>query len=589
MHQDWIQHRHTVITTNDGSNGNHNISPLNLDELESMVPGAKSLLQTTVSKPQYQQPCPANTEILAPAPHNGDPLLPILWGSSDDGDVSSAGCFPLALCPTRKQYDDIVAIQAHLRDLGMLQILGSREIRNAVQQLKRLRIDRKYRSLLLALIHGLTDGTVVVHKGLASGFTVPEASAEFWGVSDYRVAAGIVDIFISRNCPGDTSTILHTWLAQYGISREERYEAELLLEGEGIGLRLPVSMWTAIKTSTPSEVLLLLRRAQASTPKHPFIPAIKESCKAVLVYDTDLEATNAATSSGFLSGAVSMHELLSRQLSGYSAQGIKLFPLIDSLIELYGRIEGFIQQALLNGDREAINGLTSVIHHAFQAGASGMKCIDMNTDMVLLMYFCALRKAALEDVYMEATDHCPLFSRPDQAAVFSELWVLGSQCELYFCMKPRALGQIIYDRHRDFLKKHPPPTLESLVGNGFALERPMSVYAKAEHTKGAATKSPKYQTIHSYWRDMVNRTSARVISFGALSVFCLPAVVDLFLLTFLGRGLFMTAYMGDDKLIACCYALLVSLLISAGVTGWVGSIGNYYLSNVGHTSLSPMA
>lgn len=71
-----------------------------------------------------------------------------------------------------------------------------------------------------------------------------------------------------------------------------------------------------------------------------------------------------------------------------------------------------------------------------------------------------------------------------------------------------------------------------------------------------------------------------LIGFRALSVFCLPAMLDIFLLTFVGRGLFMTAYMSDDNIIAACYALLVALLLSAGITGSVGSVGNYYLSHV---------
>ena len=57
-------------------------------------------------------------------------------------------------------------------------------------------------------------------------------------------------------------------------------------------------------------------------------------------------------------------------------------------------------------------------------------------------------------------------------------------------------------------------------------------------------------------------------------------MIDVMLLTFVGRGLFVTAFMEVDYLEMGCYALLISLLLASGVTGWVGSIGSYYLNHV---------
>jgi hypothetical protein len=67
------------------------------------------------------------------------------------------------------------------------------------------------------------------------------------------------------------------------------------------------------------------------------------------------------------------------------------------------------------------------------------------------------------------------------------------------------------------------------------------------------------------------------LGFGALSIFCVPAIIDVCLLTTTGRGFFLTAFMEGNDRLAASYALLASLLITAGVTGWVGSVGGLYL------------
>lgn len=55
--------------------------------------------------------------------------------------------------------------------------------------------------------------------------------------------------------------------------------------------------------------------------------------------------------------------------------------------------------------------------------------------------------------------------------------------------------------------------------------------------------------------------------------------MDVCLLSFVGRGFFLTAFMSDDDRLAASYALLTSLLIAGGITGWTGSVGGYYLYN----------
>ncbi|KAK4208332.1 hypothetical protein QBC37DRAFT_453284 [Rhypophila decipiens] len=586
LQQEWVQQKCKVAVNSDGQKVQEPDALLNLDELDSLVEGAKGLLHTSIQFSKLQERPHYETEIIAP-PEDGSVVKSgNFWETVDGKHLSTNGCYPLAASPTPRQYEAVVATQEHLRELNMLQDFTPEETEKVVYQLQRHRTCSKHKSLLVALLQGLVQGNVLVYKGLASGFTVPDNVTEFWGVSNYRITEGIVDIFVSRNCPSDIDTIFHTWLAHHDVSREERHEEELLLgEGNTNGTCLPLSMQHAIKSSTPSEILFLLRRLEASTAAHLFRERIYSFCKTVLLEDADLEVMTAAMTSGFLSGSIEMQDLLARRLLGYIQAGTREIPSIDNLVELYQRLEHAINHALFCGDRETLGRLTAVVHDAYEAAKSGDGYIDLTTDLVLMMYFCALRKTALEDVYMEATDHCPVFSQPDQAAVFSELWVLGSQCELYFCMKPRALGKIIYDRHCRFLATLPADSLDTTEDGTPASLGLMSVYAKPEPPKVPSRNDPDDENSETYFRSLVGQCAAAIIQLGALSIFCLPAVVDLVLLTFLGRGLFMTAYMGDENLIACCYGLLIALLISAGVTGWVGSVGNYYLSNFAYHNM----
>lgn len=52
------------------------------------------------------------------------------------------------------------------------------------------------------------------------------------------------------------------------------------------------------------------------------------------------------------------------------------------------------------------------------------------------------------------------------------------------------------------------------------------------------------------------------------------------LLTFLGRGLYLTAFMNDEFKLMADYAIMTALIITGGITGLVGSTGGFYLFNV---------
>ncbi|KAK3331852.1 hypothetical protein B0T19DRAFT_456261 [Cercophora scortea] len=585
----WIQQRRKVHV-GPCARADSKIVCLDLTKLQPLLPNIGTLLGA-FPLPEHVNSTPTE-ELPFIAPFDYRDLAPPrldFWDFSANGnEISSLGCIPLTVSATSSQFEAVLATQIHLRDLQMLHRIEEIEINKFVEQLNAFGSSLRQSHLVATLIEGLVQQTVVVYKGLATGFSLPDHAVQFWGVSGSQEAQnGGVDIFISRNCPSDIGTVLHTWLAHHGISRVKRYEEEQRFEqasSQERQLALPLSIMAAIDQATPGEALFLLQQLYATRLHHPFAKAIEDHCTRALLDNTSAASWNDAHSRRFLEGSVTMRDLFRYRLSHFTRLGATRLPSEENLTRLYESVECLITTALFSGDSDTIATLSDALIHAYDPDNCWTDCefVDINTDFFALVFFSALRKAAFEDVYIEATDHCPFFSsQPDQAAVFSELWVLGSQCELFFGMPPRALGKIVYDRYRAFLRKHPLPTHLQIDKSGL-----MAVYAKPEPSSEPSETDPEglaRKGLSNYVA--MQHIRKTFVKFGVISIFCLPAMIDILLLTFAGRGLFMTAYMGDDNLEAACYGLLLSLLLSAGVTGWVGSVGNYYLCNYAYNNM----
>ncbi|PSR81532.1 hypothetical protein BD289DRAFT_462063 [Coniella lustricola] len=594
----WMQRKRQTHVSNGRRESVEKVASLPFGDLQQLIPNIDELLLPLPLSDELQSLRSERPVKITPPDYV--PYAPIreeFWDYTSQGDeISPYGCVPLLSEPTQAQYDAILDTQIHLRTLKMLQRASEAEVTKLIEAFNQYPQTSKYHSLVQSLVAGLKSQRVYIYKGLGSGFTLPDNVAEFWGVSaavpdssgqtSRDPTVGEVELFISRRSASDVGTVLHTWLAHHQVSRIERYEEELQFEralDPSAVVSLPLSIRSQIDTATPAETLFLLEQIKVSSMTHDFKYGIEEQCRAVLLDETSVESWNYAASFGFLGGSQPMEALLRRRLQDFVRLGANRLPSVSNLLELYKCVDRIVMDALFCADREKLNVITDSLLRAFDPWNSWTHCeyVDVNADLFALIFFSALRSGAFEDVYIETTDRCPFFlSQRDQAAVFSELWALGSQCEAYFGMLPRDLGEIIYDRYRDFLEDHPPPP-------GFKDKKIMTAFAKAE--PGAGNNDDVDYDGHARKGFDVSKTlidiRKRFADFGALSIFCLPAIIDILLLTFLGRGLFMTAWLGDTYLFAACYALLMSLLISAGVTGWVGSIGNYYICNYAYDNM----
>jgi hypothetical protein len=538
---------------------------------------------------------PDTSEVASYSPHWEPPLVPDapsrvdIWHFASCGtELCPTGCFRLQDEIVQSQYDAVLTMQKSLKHNQLLRMFGEAENLRVRDSLTVLSGRSSYQSLMRSLLKGLADQRIRIFVGLDSGFTLPDEGGHLWAVSDTTQDefGSLLEIHISLKVPNDVATIWHTFLAHSGVPRLHRYEEELLLNRTPKNKReeqLPLSIVKELEDCSESELLYVVEQIRISERDHPFNRAIAETAEHYLIQDATVCAWKSFHSRACLDGSVSVQSLLEQRIAQFAHSGAAMLPTVENLVSLHEMLQQRLETALRTCDRATLGMLTNPLLVAY--GHAGTEhALLISVDLYGLIFFCALRSLAFEDVYLETIDRCPLFlSQPDQAGVFAELWVLGSQCEIYFGVSPRTLGEIAYNRYKLYLSHNPPPddawdgkevfTAYSVpqVSNGLPATV-SNLQPKGISGEVKAQKARKRERLSQYQR---GATTA-----GALSIFCLPAIIDVILLTFLGRGLFLTAFMKDEFKLMADYAIMTALIMTGGVTGLVGSTGGFYLFNV---------
>ncbi|KAM0325924.1 hypothetical protein ACHAQA_007229 [Verticillium albo-atrum] len=571
------------------------VACLPLDDVNKVIPGAVELLQAKdlpyeLKRIQnevagFREP-PSYLESLADA---GD-----FWNADRDGEALSArGAFPLGAEPHIEHYDAVVDTQAHLGRLRMLHTVEGVEEQALLVSLKAFADHPSCDLRVHDLVKGLISHDIRIFKGLATGFRCAEGEAHFWGVTKVRDEANSdsVDIFLSQKAPNDASVVLHTWLAHCARPRVDCFEQEQLFEQvNGIedpsGCGLPTSLRSAIDRSTVAELLVLRQRLRSSADVHPLEDGIQRYCRSNLIEDTTKNFWTNTCARKVLDQSMSMRDIIQLRLEYHTRQGATNLPALDDVTRLHDLVDQAVEKSLFYGRREVMNVLTKALLDCYEPSLEQGRPVDVNTDLFALIFFSVLRRSAFEDVYLESTDRCPLFlSQPDQAAVFSELWILGSQCESYFGLPPRDIGVVIYDRYNKFLSSRPPMAIDRQNNEIMTMYSSTDAAPSTEAQEAAAIEAAEEAAARLTPHEWVQVWKKRIAAASAMSIFCLPAIIDVLLLTMVGRGLFMTAFMSTEYVEAAGYALLTSLLLTAGVTGWVGSTGNYYLPHYAYDNM----
>jgi hypothetical protein len=507
----------------------------------------------------------------------GNPISKSSNGSSYD----YLGCFPLGLSTTKKAFTDVVQYQLRFKKMNLLEGVKLSMLYEIGQQLDRfcehieeqvVEHSSNWADVVRDLAHQMSQDTsdatnsLRVHVGLDQGFQVQPGN-RFWGVYSLDEEF-VLDIFLSRNVPDFGPAILHTFLSSRGFSRYECFQVELYFSEWAKCLdpssQLSPRVHHDLTLLSPTELLGLLQTLNLTpTVEDPsLLNSIRLACENQLLASTDFEQLKHLSTSGYLSGRESPEDLIKARIGWYQQIGCqhasKLLCLTDFL-----HINQKITLILRERDLKTLSKITDCLSTAFENDN-----IDSRTDMVALSIFCAMRRHAFDEAYMEVTDRNTLFNdQSDQAAAFAELFATGARCEAYFDLTPSAFGKLLSDRYRAY---HHRPGYEPPIWSDLK-PTTQSAYAAAKIDVDPDTK-------------MSSMSLHQRATF--LSVFAIPALLDIILLTTTGRGLYLSGTMSDDEKHSATLALMISLLISGAVGTWITCGGSYYLISMAFSAMN---
>jgi hypothetical protein len=500
--------------------------------------------------------------------------------SSRGLDYCGLGCFPIGLHVSQSEFDDVVSSQARLLHKNLLKPVAKEELIAVGQNLRRfLMAEEKasglskrwsgsshernlVRQLALALIGSddtdADETAVEVYIGLDTGFRAADSKYHFWGVFDGD--NDTTRIYISRNATDIAGTILHTFLSANRCERSKCFEAEYALAlslGEiSSDAPLPRRMLQDVKMLTPNETLVFLQAIAISGSTNDLLTKVKDRCEYELIDVTSFEQLKSLNTISYLRGDITVEDLIAARIQWYRQHKVPKLPQLELAIELFETVDRAIGNLLKYSVKEDDHAIVSALEKVIQPGK-----IDVCADILALAVFCSFRRFAYEEIYLEATDRCPVLNdQPDQAIVYAELWALGSHTESYLDICPKALGKILFDKYRAYYDQHQPPL-------------------EADDPANLATAYPsaKIDSDREGLTDLNKGISGKLKGTAYIGVFAVPALIDILLLTTIGRGLYLSAYMTETEQQMSTDGLVIALVICGAVSSWIGAGGSYYL------------
>ena len=488
------------------------------------------------------------------------------------------GCFQLGLDSSWEDFEHLVGTQRHLRNLKLLKKLSPGELQCIGDQLHALyetdilqansrneRTAIKQLVDLIATVQGKDTDNLRVYIGLDTGFHT-DNNSQFWGFYDKASDSDVIDLYISAKAQDLPGTLLHTFMSSLGLSRTQCFLTEVALAKHSGSLMdpwdLPRRIVQDIQQLSPSETLLLFQCLVNFTFEHEHISlstSILRCCEHQLMERPSILQLKESTTA-YLAGEISVEDLISHRIEWYHEQGCQYpDPLIAT--SLFREINDRLPILLLGRKKEVLLELETVFRTILQK-----EQLDAGADLFALSVFCAFRRLALDEIYLEVLDRNPLPNgHSDQAACFAEMFATGSQCESYFNTTPNRLGTIISKRYFAYYKTYQPPVRDDMT-----TELPTAYSSNLVDLDLNA----KPVALPLYYQ----------ISF--LGVFALPALVDILLLTTIGRGLYLSTYMSDTEKSMATAALMVSLLLCGAIGTWISSGGNYYLHSMAFAAMN---
>ena len=464
----------------------------------------------------------------------------------------------------RSEFNSVVHSQKRLLNLNLLHKIEREELKNIGQKIQKLIHAKPANNLIVIndLVDALLDESetpaVEAYIALDSGFYNLDYSSHLWAV--YDVDEFKTRIFVTRNAKDLAGTILHTYMSSRLCSRLECFEAEDQLAkalGEINDLTpLPARLLQDIEHLTPSEALKFCKKIALAGTSNDLVQRIFKRCKYELIDVCSSAQLKELNTVYYLRGEISVEDLITKRIQWYRQNQISPLPRIEEAVKLFNAVDTAIHNFLKHNIREHVASVTSTLETVLKPGQ-----IDVRADILGLAIFCNFRRYAYDELYLDITDRCPLFNpQPDQMAVFAEMWGLGSHCEAYFDVTPKALGRILYHRYRSYYNVHQPP---------FEADSRTQL-ASSYMSAGTDIDRDGVTDFKNEWKSKLRNTSY-------LGVFAVPALIDVFLLTTIGRGLYLSAFMSLVAQQMSTYALVISLLLCGAVSSAIGNGGSFYL------------
>ncbi|RMZ75833.1 hypothetical protein DV737_g5106, partial [Chaetothyriales sp. CBS 132003] len=261
----------------------------------------------------------------------------------------------------------------------------------------------------------------------------------------------------------------------------------------------------------------------------------------------------------YVRGDVTAAQLIESRFAWYIDQGCHV-PDIQSAISVFTEVDAKLSGMLIGRNGDILAQISRVLSEVLQKGQ-----IDAAADILALSIFCAFRRLALNETYLEVLDRNPLPNQhPDQAACFAEMFATGSRCDSYFDLKPNELGRILADRFREYYAIHKPTRLDSV-------KEPLTAYASKQ-----LDKDPDVRLKEAPW----------YYNLTFVSTFALPAFIDIMLLTTIGRGLYLSTYMTETEKSMATMALMISLFLCGAIGTWIASGGSYYFFSMAFPTMN---
>ncbi|KAF1914209.1 glycosyl transferase [Ampelomyces quisqualis] len=492
----------------------------------------------------------------------------------DGTRYGSLGCFPIGLNASKLDFDRVLRSQRRLRTLKLLSKVSAQQLHAAAKSLstychKESRIldsIQSSREAIADLVDALlntTDETddpyqLQVFSGLDSGFHTPDGG-QFWGVWELESRTTTALMYLSKSVQDLTGVLLHTHLSRLGFSRYHCFLAEYGLHtveaSPSPSSRLPERFHQDLRLLSSTDLLLYLQHLQHSGWEKgcPMLELLRKECEELLIEVPTYQQLKQLSNMDYISSVITDEHLVNAKLKWYRLCNL---PTLDkhNALELFRHVSETFLDILWWRDHEKLDAITAAIENL--ARKSETDCV---TDFLLFCIFCAARKAGFEEVYIEVSDRNPLFNQyTDQSAAFAELFALGSRCEAYFDIKPSDIGVLLSKKHRDYYNQteHQPP-MWVFNAPSFA-----SAYAAAQTDIDPAQKA---SVMPAFRR------------FTFLSVFAIPALVDIVLLSTTGHGLYLSTAMSEKEQKYATLALMSSLLLSGAIGTWISIGGTYYL------------